>query len=132
MKTYFYLLLVLILVYSPLMTNAQRFSVSGKVTDELTHMPVAQVNVVDVRSSIGTITNEDGSFFLMLNKGPVEMQFGGISHQPVKVSFELRQDTIIETRLTLSVEERARRLKKEGLKTAPVSVVSPPPSIEKQ
>lgn len=132
MKTYFYLLLVLILVYPPLMTNAQRFSVSGKVTDELTHMPVAQVNVVDVRSSIGTITNEDGSFFLMLNKGPVEMQFGGISHQPVKVSFELRQDTIIETRLTLSVEERARRLKKEGLKTAPVSVVSPPPSIEKQ
>lgn len=131
MKTYFFLLFVIIFICPPLKTEAQRFSVSGKVTDELTHMPVAQVNVVDVRSSIGTITNEDGSFFLMLNKGPVEMQFGGISHQPVKVSFELRQDTIIETRLTLSVEERARRLKREGLKTAPVSVVSPPPSLER-
>lgn len=132
MKTYYFLMFVLIFTYTPLRTDAQRFSVSGKVTDELTQMPVAQVNVVEVGSSIGTITNEDGSFFLMLNKGPVEIQFGGISHQPVKVSFELRQDTIIETRLGLSADERARRLKKEGLKSAPVSVASISSYREKQ
>lgn len=131
MKTSFYLMLVLLLILPPLTSGAQRFSVSGKVTDEFTHMPVSQVNVVDVRSSIGTITNEDGSYFLMLNKGPVEMQYGGISHQPVKLSFELKQDTIIDIRLLLSAEERSRRLKREGMKTAPVTEVTPPSSSDK-
>lgn len=123
MKTYFFLMLVLLFVLPPLITEAQRFSVSGKVTDELTHIPVAQVNVVDVRSSIGTITNDDGSYFLLLNKGTVEIQYGGISHHPVKVTFELRQDTLIDTSLLLSAEDRARRLKRDGLKNAPLSDV---------
>ncbi len=53
--------LLLIFVFSAIVTNAQQ-SLSGKVFDAGTHKPIALANVFLSNTSVGTITDDNGTF----------------------------------------------------------------------
>lgn len=97
------------------MSDAQRFHITGRVTDNTTLLPVIQLSVQDKISGTGTITTEQGNYSLLLNSGQVEVLFSGQNYETVVHAFELKSDTVIDVRLNQTfMDNRNRRLRKEN------------------
>jgi hypothetical protein len=108
-------ILTFIFGLSPLISLSQRHNVTGKVSDSVNSHSIAQLSVFEKFSGVGTITTEDGFYSLLLNKGNVEIQFAGLNYEPVSFRFELRGDTVIDVRLTQTIQEKNRRMRKESI-----------------
>lgn len=127
MKTVFLLtMLTFIFGLSPFISLSQRHNVTGKVSDSASSQPIGQLSVVDKLSGTGTITSEDGFYSLLLNKGNVEISFAGLTYEPASVRFELMGDTVIDIRMSLSIQEKNRRLRKESISGLPSPVALKP------
>jgi hypothetical protein len=107
---------------SPLISLSQRHNVTGKVSDFASSDPLGQLSVVDKVSGTGTITTEDGFYSLLLNKGIVEICFTGITYEPTSVRFELRGDTTIDIRLSQTIQEKNRRIRRESIPGLPDTI----------
>ena len=57
--------------YLLVITEAQQFSVSGKVTDKATNDPLYFANIRVLNSSLGTSSNRNGDYELKLKKGDI-------------------------------------------------------------
>ncbi len=114
MKTAVILLLVFFASAYPLILSAQRHIVSGRIFDSSSLLPVSQLSVYEKTSGVGTMTNEDGSYSLMLNRGDVKLVYTGINYEVVKIDFVLKSDTLINLTLNVQVPERNRRNRKES------------------
>jgi len=115
MKTVFLLVLFSFIVFSCHNSHAQRFLVSGKVSETITEHPVQQLSVEEVNSKTGTITGHDGQYTLFLKGGDVKILFRGPGYKDAQFSFELQSDTIIDVNLLPDLQERNRRIKREIL-----------------
>ena len=114
MKTVFFLTFIAVTLY-PMMSSAQRFHITGRVTDSITLLPVIHLSVQDRISGTGTITTDQGNYSLLLNSGAVEVVFSGQGFESSVHTFELKSDTIIDVRLNPSLNEnRIRRPRKEN------------------
>jgi len=114
MKTAVILLLVFFTSTYPLILSAQRHIVSGRIFDSSTLMPINQLSVYEKTSGIGTMTNELGSYSLMLNRGDAVLVYTGINYEMVKIDFSLKSDTLINLTLNVQVPDRNRRNRKES------------------
>ncbi|MFZ5430395.1 MAG: carboxypeptidase-like regulatory domain-containing protein [Bacteroidota bacterium] len=115
MKTLNAFLLLIFIISVPLVSEAQRFNITGRVSDTDTMQPAVQISVQDRMSGTGTITSEQGNYSLLLNHGPVELLFSGNHYEPYLVSFELKRDTLIDVRLTQVIQDpRNKRTRREG------------------
>jgi hypothetical protein len=125
MKTSVILLLVYLTSTFPLILSAQRHNVSGRIFDSSTLMPVNQLSVYEKTSGIFTMTNDEGGYSLMLNRGDVELVYTGINYEAVKIGFALKSDTLINLTLNVQVPERNRRSRKESNVLVQHSVTTP-------
>lgn len=109
----FFLLLLLFTISGHIL--AQRVNVTGKVSDATTNQPIHRISVVEKNSGIGTMTSEDGSYSLFLQRGEVELEFSGMNYDTQKVIFILRNDTIVDTKTTMAFQERRRKVVKNNV-----------------
>jgi len=114
MKTAVIVLLVFLTSAFPLLLSAQRYIVSGRILDSSSLMPVNQISVYEKTSGIGTMTNEEGGYSLMLGRGEIELVYTGINYEAVKIGFALKNDTLINLTLNAQMPERNRRSRKES------------------
>jgi hypothetical protein len=116
--------------FSLTIAYSQSYSVSGKVTDRITGMPLQNTNVYINNSSKGTITNSDGYFSISsLVPGKYELVVSYIGFQTVVKSIEItnenkqfeisldKKEKLLREVLILTDETRRRYLKifKENL-----------------
>jgi len=118
MKTVIYLSYSVLLLIIPVFTWAQRVNVTGRVSDASTNRPIHRISVVDKNSGIGTMTSEDGTYSLFLQRGEVELEFSGINYDTQKVVFFLRNDTIIDAKTSIAFQERKRKVVKDNVVAA--------------
>lgn len=81
----------LLFVFAATAAYSQVFKVSGKVVDkQLQPLPFASVEVRELKS--GTISKEDGTYELQLEKGKYEIIVSMIGYQPMLVTIMLDKD----------------------------------------
>lgn len=100
MKTLFSCLLLLLAIFISGTTYAQKKAFNGRVIDEKTNMPLEFVSVYITNTTIGTTTDEKGSFSLMLDPGKYELVVFMVGYGPIVHSIEIkRQDSVIASPL---------------------------------
>jgi len=83
---------------------AQKYTISGRLSDAESGELLIAANVFDRISLKGAVTNTYGFYSLTLPKGKVELEFSYVGYQPVTKSFELDKDTILDISISSSVQ----------------------------
>lgn len=91
---------VFLLMIIALSLQAQRFTIRGTVEDKLTGEKLISSNVYDALSLKGITTNAFGFYSLTLPAGNLKLTFSYIGYQAVVMDVNLRQDTLLNVRLT--------------------------------
>jgi hypothetical protein len=86
-------------MFLPVFGNDQLVLVTGNIINEKTGIAIENVSILESYSGIGTITNMNGYFSLMLNKGKAEII---ISHSGFK-DFSQKMVLKADTSLTVSL-----------------------------
>lgn len=115
MKTVYLIVLVSAIFLVHHKSSAQRYLVSGKVTESITEHPVIQLSVEEVNTKTGTITGQEGQYTLLLKEGDVKILFRGPGYKDAQFSFHLKGDTVIDVSLLPDLLDRSRRIKRETL-----------------
>ncbi len=103
--------LIFYLLFLSPFSQAQKYSVDGFVINTQTGEKVADVNILDKNTGIGTISDGDGNFKLLLNSGEINLLFTEGEFKSVSREFTLRADTIIDVQLELiKLPKKAREL----------------------
>ncbi|TSA39259.1 MAG: TonB-dependent receptor [Porphyromonadaceae bacterium] len=89
----------LLIVFS-LSLQAQRYTIRGTVEDNLTGEKLISSNVYDAMSLKGITTNAFGFYSLTFPAGIVKLTVSYIGYQTVVLDLNLRQDTLINIRLS--------------------------------
>jgi uncharacterized protein (DUF2235 family) len=90
---------LLIAFILPQPIQGQLLSVSGYVKDHLSGQAIRNVSVYESISGIGTISNEDGYFRLLLTRGEQNLKVTSAGYTPVTSAFTLEADTILSLEL---------------------------------
>ncbi|HDR51342.1 MAG TPA: carboxypeptidase-like regulatory domain-containing protein [Mariniphaga anaerophila] len=99
MKTFIHFFLFCAVFILPQPGQAQLLSVSGYVKDYLTGQAVENATIYETVSGIGTITNADGYYRLLLNRGQQDLKISSARFEKFTCSFQLSSDTIISVNL---------------------------------
>lgn len=99
MKTILTLPFLIILGYWPVTVDAQYITVSGYVTDLLTGASLKNVAVFDKNSGIGTISNEEGYYKLILKPGQLNITFSDNGFESYTERFSISSDTTMLVKL---------------------------------
>src|SRR5690554_4019806 len=99
MKAYVVFFFSCFFFFIPGVGQAQLISVSGIVKNLSTGDVAQKVTVYESKSGIGTITNKQGYYRLLLHPGQREIEFSGTGFHPSKTRFELVADTVISIEL---------------------------------
>lgn len=91
---------VFLLMIIAVSMQAQRFTIRGTVEDKLTGEKLISSNVYDALSLKGITTNAFGFYSLTLPAGNLKLTFSYIGYQAVVMDVNLRQDTLLNVRLT--------------------------------
>jgi outer membrane receptor protein involved in Fe transport len=92
------------LVMSLSLIIAQKHSIHGIVRDEITNRPLPSVNILVNGTEIGTSTDDDGNFSIILNKDlPIELYISHIGY--LEKVLTINNDRIIEVFLSPKVLE---------------------------
>jgi hypothetical protein len=74
---------LLLIIFLPFFSYSQKTRVSGKVTDALTNEPIPFANVAFKGTTVGTITDINGSFVLETEKGSDSLSASYVGYKPV-------------------------------------------------
>jgi hypothetical protein len=99
MKTEIFYLLLLLFPLIPFNAGAQYKILKGTILNDKSESIVGDVNIFDKISGIGTISNANGFFSLMLKQGKPELNISRDGFKSITQSFELKNDTTIIVRL---------------------------------
>jgi TonB-linked SusC/RagA family outer membrane protein len=80
MKTLKHLLAFLPLLFFVGIASAQKKSISGKVTDQATGLPLAGVSIVAPKEKGGTTSKDDGTFTVTVSQGTKSLIFSSVSY----------------------------------------------------
>ena len=83
---------------------AQKYTVSGFMTDAETGETLISAAVLDQESRNGTVTNNYGYYTLTLSAGEVALQYSYIGYETVEMRFRLTRDTVIHVAFHPSAE----------------------------
>ncbi len=99
MKTFLKLFYSTIVLFFSFAAQAQLVSVTGYVRDFVSGKAVESVAVYESVSGIGTITNSDGYYRLLLSKGNRELKISSPGYESFKLPFKMNADTVISVNL---------------------------------
>lgn len=83
----------------PNAAQAQLLSLSGYVKNFITGEPIENAAIYEASSGIGTITNSDGYYKLLLQKGEQNLKITSAGNESFKTSFTMLADTIVSVEL---------------------------------
>ncbi len=83
----------------PQAAEAQLLSLSGYVKNFITGEPVENAAIYEADSGIGTITNKDGYYKLLLQKGEQKLKISSTGSESYNATFVMVSDTIISVEL---------------------------------
>jgi hypothetical protein len=95
MKIYLTFIILALLSMVPFAGIGQLVSVSGYVKNGFSGTVLENATVYESISGIGTISNKDGYYRLLLQKGEQNLKISSAGMQPFIVRFTLQSDTII-------------------------------------
>jgi len=98
---YYNLLFVLILMHNVLFAQ-NGYVISGHVIDKETGNPVYNVNILEKNTKNGTTTNNNGFFFIKVNKLPTNLGFSHVVYK--KVNFECKNSASINIQMQKKVD----------------------------
>ncbi|WP_372949906.1 carboxypeptidase-like regulatory domain-containing protein [Mariniphaga sp.] len=99
MKTMIRLFFLGIVFIFPQAAEAQLLSLSGYVKNFITGEPVENAAIYEADSGIGTITNKDGYYKLLLQKGEQRLKISSTGSESYNATFVMVSDTIISVEL---------------------------------
>jgi hypothetical protein len=99
MKTILYVFSFFLLFIIPNFSKAQFFSVSGYITSSVTERGIENASVFENVTGIGTISNNNGYYRLLLNPGKAKLIISRPGFETFSTAFELKKDTIISPAL---------------------------------
>lgn len=99
MKTVLNFLFFWVVLFLPQLGQAQLLSVSGYVKDFISGAAIENATVYETVSGIGTISNKDGFYRLLLKKGEQNLKISRTGFEPRTASFNLVSDTIVSVNL---------------------------------
>jgi hypothetical protein len=114
MKTITCLSIPVLLLFLSVSLKAQLVPISGTVQDVLSGKLIKQISVVDQKSGIGTISSENGSYFLLLKSGEVNLIFSDDKYSTYATRFDLKNDTVIHVRLEPTQPQAGRKFKQDA------------------
>lgn len=122
MRAVIYFLPLIIFFIIPNFINAQFYSISGYITNSGTDRSVENVSVFEKNSGIGTISNNNGYYRLLLNSENISLIISKSGFETFSTKFELKKDTVISVNLHLQsnsgnkiVVENALEKKKDSI-----------------
>ena len=83
----------------PLSLWAQRYSITGYITDAETGESLIGANVLNVPGREGSAANTYGFYSLTLKGEPVELRFSYVGYESQQISFLLSKDTVLNMQL---------------------------------
>jgi len=89
--------LLLFVIVHPVL--AQRYTISGYITDKANGETLISATVFDANSSKGSTTNNFGYYSLTLPAGNVTLEYSYIGYRTLKQDFHLKGDTVLNIRL---------------------------------
>lgn len=95
--------LLLFFLLGTVSVSAQKYTISGYISDQENGEKLIAANVLDQKSLAGTVTNTYGFFSLTLPKDSVVLSFSYIGYQPQEVKLYLDKDVALEIDLSSSV-----------------------------
>ncbi len=99
MKTILTLPFLILLGFLPVIGEAQYITISGYITDFLTGKAVQNATVFEKSSGIGTITDKDGFYKLILKPGKMDITFGNNGFESYSQKFTVSADTTLMIKL---------------------------------
>ncbi|MCM2303047.1 MAG: carboxypeptidase-like regulatory domain-containing protein, partial [Flavobacteriaceae bacterium] len=103
-------ILLFLLIFTSIHIFSQ-FKIGGIVIDEYNN-PIPYTNVVFVGSNIGTITNENGKFYLECNKNINDVEFSFIGFEKIRIKVNNR-----DLNLRIVLKESSNQLREVVLYT---------------
>lgn len=85
----------LTIVVLPQSIQGQLLSVSGYIKNHISGQAIESAAIYESVSGIGTITNKDGYYRLLLNEGKQKLKISSIGYESVISEFIMKSDTII-------------------------------------
>ena len=82
--------------------NAQRYTISGFITDESNGETLISASVMDKLSGKGTVTNNFGHYSITLPSGDVALNYNYVGFAADLKEFRLTKDTVIHVKLSAS------------------------------
>ena len=79
--------------------SAQRYTISGYVTDAVAEETMIGATVYDHGSGSGTVTNTYGFYSLTLPEGEVELTASYVGYAPQTIGLVLTKDTVVNIAL---------------------------------
>ncbi len=118
MKTIFALNLYMICLLFPMFGNAQLIQFTGNIINESTGNTIENASIFESFSGIGTITNINGFFSLMLQKGTAEIVISKDGFKNFSQKMVLKADTTINVSLAPVMNFKSKTKETETQKTA--------------
>ena len=111
MKTTITFTVLLFMCVLPGYTYAQLITISGYVKHAITDVAIENASVFEKRSEIGTISNKEGFFKLMLHPGRQNISFSENGFKTFSESILLKNDTTVT--ISLKPEKQGKNAHKD-------------------
>ena len=99
------IILISLVVWS-ITLHAQRYTISGYITDKSNGETLISASVFDEISKKGTVTNNYGHYSISLNAGEVDLNYSYVGYTTEKSNFRLTKDTVINVKMDASIALR--------------------------
>jgi outer membrane receptor for ferrienterochelin and colicin len=97
-------ILILLTLLLPLAAVAQRYTISGTVTDAKSGETLIGATIIDNKSGKGTVTNPYGRYSLTLQKGDVDLKVQYVGYETQSFLISLDRNRELNVRLVPSVQ----------------------------
>jgi hypothetical protein len=99
MKTILFNTSFILIVFFPLMLQGQNVIVKGYITNEKSEKKLENVRVFESNSVIGTLTDSNGYYFIILPLSEIKLLVTLDGFQDLKKQMTLKNDTILSIQL---------------------------------
>jgi hypothetical protein len=115
MKTTLTSHLLIIIMFLPLFGKTQLITISGNVLHSKNGKALENVNIFESVSNIGTITNENGFYKLILNQGELEIRISKDGFNDYSQKLILKSDTTLLVELMPEINSKRNQKKPEQI-----------------
>lgn len=115
MKTILFSHIIILLFLAPNISKAQLVTITGYVNHQINGQALENVNIFEENSGIGTITNQNGFYKLVLPKGDLDLKITDKRFKDYGQQFEITSDTTLLVKLQPEVNSKHRHKKNAQL-----------------